>query len=65
MKVKSLVNFSGVPKGATGEAEHDGGLIKITWNDIQVLRGIPFKKRKLEDWFNQEEFNKYIEVLEQ
>ena len=64
MKIKSLIEFSGVPKGSTGKAEKDGSEWKITWNGIESLRGIPFEKRPLEDWFDEYEFKKYLEVIQ-
>lgn len=63
MKIKTLVEFSGVPKGTTGIAERDDNLWKITWDNIQVIRGMPLKKRELQDWFDQQEFDKYLEVV--
>ncbi len=63
MKIKSLVDFSAVPKGSTGIAERDGRLWKITWDQISVIRGIPLKKRLLQDWFDEQEFKKYLEII--
>lgn len=62
LKIKSLVEFSGVPKGTTGIAEREDDLWKISWDDIKVLRGIPFKRRPIQDWFDDDEFKKYLVV---
>lgn len=58
MKIKTTAEFSGVPKDTIGEAEKDGDLWKITWLGITKLFGD--KRRPLEDWFNQNEFDKYL-----
>ena len=63
MKVISLIAFSGVSKGTTGTAEKDGELWKVTWDGIHNMRGIPFKRRLLQDWFDSFEFSKYLKVL--
>lgn len=63
MKVRSLVEFSSVPKGTTGTAKKDGELWKVTWDDLKKSRGEQFKKRRLEDWFDEYEFTKYLEVI--
>lgn len=63
MKIKSIIEFSGVPKGTSGIATRDGALWKITWDDVEVMKGLPFKKRKLEDWFDDYEFKKYLVVI--
>lgn len=63
MKVKSLVEFSGIPKGTTGKAEKDDKLWKITWDGIKKFRGTPFTKKPIEDWFDEMEFKKYLEIL--
>ncbi len=66
MKIKSLVEFSGVPKGTTGTAERDPEYEnnwKITWDGITRMGGIPFRKKALEDWFDDEEFEKYLIVI--
>lgn len=63
MKVRSLVEFSSVPKGSTGIAIKDGELWKVTWDNVKKLRGKPFKKKRLEDWFDEYEFTKYLEVI--
>lgn len=55
MEIKTLVEFSGIPKGTTGQAERDGKIWKITWNLEQ-------RTKPLCDWFNQEEFDKYLVV---
>ena len=58
MKVISLVEFSGVPKGTTGICENDSSedSKKVTW-DLD-------RSKPLVDWFNEWEFKKYLEVLE-
>ena len=63
MKIKTLIEFSKVPKGTTGNAERDEDLWKITWDGIDRYGGMPFKKRPLQDWFNQSEFDKYLEII--
>jgi len=58
LKVKTRVDFSGVPKGTTGTAvkeTDDSGLYKITWNQG--------RHREIEDWFNQREFDQYLEII--
>ncbi len=64
MKIKSLIEFSRVPKGTTGMAERDGDLWKITWDNLETFRGMPFKKRPLQDWFDQGEFDQYLIEIE-
>jgi len=60
-KIKSLVDFSRVPKGTIGTIERDGDLWKVTWDNLpHVFRGMPFKKRPLQDWFSQQEFDQYL-----
>lgn len=61
MKVETLVGFSGVPKGTKGNAEKDYSNPpyinwKITW-DLE-------RTKPLVDWFNDEEFKKYLKVIE-
>jgi len=66
MRIKTTIEFSRVPKGTTGTAEKDPAYFnnwKVTWDGIETFRGMPFKKRPLEDWFNQEEFDKYLVVI--
>ena len=63
MRVKSLVEFASVPKGSVGTVVKDGKLWKITWDNVKKFRGSPFKKRKLEDWFDEYEFKTYLEVI--
>jgi len=63
LKVKSLVEFSGVPKGTVGTIEKDEELWKVSWDSILVFRGIPFKKRPLQDWFNDEEKKQYLVAI--
>jgi len=60
MIVKSLVEFSGVPKGTTGICENDNdreASKKVTW-DLD-------RSKPLVDWFNEWEFKKYLEVIRQ
>jgi len=57
MKVKTLVEFSGVPKNTTGTCEVDWSekkVWKVTWD---LERTKPFK---LIDWFDEYEFKKYL-----
>jgi len=63
MKIKSLIDFAGIPKGSTGDAVRDEKLWKITWDKFGTFRGIPFKKKPLEDWFDEYEFKKYLVVI--
>jgi len=65
LKVKTLVEFSGVPKGTTGICEYDTpanrkshfeGSKKVTW-DLD-------RSKPLVDWFTEWEFKKYLKVLE-
>jgi len=68
MKIKSLVDFSGVPKGTTGTAERDPTYEnnwKITWDDIETHGLVEgrFTKKPLADWFDDEEFKKYLVVI--
>jgi len=60
MKVKSLVEFSGVPKGTIGVIEKDDKLWKVSWTSILRFGGIPFRKKPLEDWFDDGERAKYL-----
>ena len=58
MKIKTLVPFSGVPEGTTGIAERDPEYHnnwKITW-DLE-------RSRPLSDWFDQSEFDEYLEEI--
>ncbi len=57
MKVKTVVEFSGVPKGTTGNAERDDIEWKVTW-DLK-------RTKPLIDWFDEAEFKKYLKVLEE
>ena len=52
MKIRTLVEFSGVPKDTTGIAEPDGDSWKITWD-------LP-RTKPLVDWFDEFEFKKYL-----
>jgi hypothetical protein len=58
MKVKTLVEFSGVPKNTTGICEEDWRekkVWKVTW-DLE-------RTKPLIDWFDEYEFKKYLEIL--
>ena len=64
MKVKTIVEFSGVPKNTTGicNEDHDADwsdkkVWKVTW-DLE-------RKKPLIDWFDEVEFKKYLKVLEE
>ena len=69
MKIKTLIEFAGVPKGTTGEAEVDHEatwskekVYKVLWdlpNFINVITGKP-----IYDWFNQKEFDDFLEVTQ-
>ncbi len=61
MRIKTNHEFSGVPKGTTGEAHIHEDLWKITWNLPKRVFGLD--SIPLEDWFDQEEFDKYLVVL--
>lgn len=61
MKIRTNKEFSGVPKGTTGEAHIHEDLWKITWDLPKRFFGV--KSRRLEDWFDQDEFDKYLVVL--
>jgi len=62
MKVKSLVEFSGVPIGSVGTIEKDGDLWKVSWDNIMRfgLTNGKFGKKHLEDWFNKQAKKKYL-----
>jgi hypothetical protein len=58
LKIRTKVNFAGVPKGTTGIAEPDEdvkGIWKITWEQG--------RHREIEDFFNQREFDQYLEKI--
>lgn len=58
MKIKTLVPFAGVPKETTGIAERDPKFHnnwKVTW-DLE-------RSRPLIDWFDQSEFDEYLEEI--
>jgi len=61
MRIKTLVEFSGVPKNTTGYCEedkddwHDGKKMwKVTW-DLTTRKSKP-----LVDWFDQGEFDRFL-----
>ena len=60
MKIRTKVAFSGVPQGTTGIAErdyeYDEVMYKVVW-DLQ-------RTKPLTDWFDEEEFKKYLEVIQ-
>lgn len=62
MKIKTLVEYSGVPKGTTGIAEIEKDrpfskkkMWKITWD-------LP-RTKPLVDWFDESEFKENLEVF--
>ena len=64
MKIKTLVEFSGVPKGTTGIAERDPDYEnnwKVEWDLPLQLYGT--KRKPLTDWFDEREFKKFLKVL--
>jgi len=63
MRIKTNHEFASVAKGTMGIAVRDGDLWKITWDNHKVFRGLPFKKRPLEDWFDDKEFKQYLEIV--
>ena len=55
-KIRSLQQFSGVPKGTTGVMEKDDNdLWRVTW-DLE-------RSKPLVDWFNEWEVKKYLEGI--
>lgn len=54
IRIKSLIDFSGIPKGTTGIAFPDGEEYEVTWD---------LPDRKIKDWFDKYEFNKYLVVI--
>lgn len=62
MKIKTLVKFSGVPTGTTGEAELDGNLWKITWDLTHDMKGNP-RFKPLVDWFDNQEFERFLKKI--
>ena len=59
MRIKTLVEFSGVPKDTTGlcEEEHEEWhkgkkMWKVTWDLV--------RSKPLIDWFDQREFDKFL-----
>lgn len=62
MRIKTIVEFSGVAKGTEGEAEWDKDTNmhwKVTWDLKTHADGTP-RFRPLVDWFDKEEFEKYL-----
>ena len=62
MKIETLVEFSGVPKGTRGQAEKDEELWKITW-DLPNFRN-KITKKPIQDWFDEYEFKKYLVTID-
>lgn len=65
MKIRTRVQFSGVPIGTIGEAEKDDRnpeLYKITWELTHDGTGRK-REKPLVDWFNQEEFDNFLEII--
>ena len=64
MKIRTKVEFAGVPAGTQGLAdlEPDGRLYKVTWDLTSPERHIS-REKPLVDWFTQQEFNRYLEVV--
>ena len=60
LKIETLTEWSGVPKGTFGQAEWEkfDNLYRITW-DLERYKNSRFKLR---DWFTKKEFNKYLKV---
>ncbi len=64
MKIRTKREFSGVPAGTTGTAIKDNvsshgeaiNLWKITWD-------LPGRFKPLMDWFDQKEFDMYLEKI--
>ena len=66
-RIRTKIAFSGVPKGTEGTAEFDdskwyaqSGQWRITW-ELEGVRAS--QKRPLVDWFDQEEFDMYLEEI--
>lgn len=61
MRIKTLHEFSGVPKGTTGIAERDDIdnkiEYKITWDLVSNCNRIT---KPLIDYFDEDEFKKYL-----
>jgi hypothetical protein len=61
MEIKTKTEFAGVPKGTTGTAIMDGNLWRVSW--ALPLRYYGGKLKPLMDWFNQGEFDQYLEII--
>jgi len=62
MKVKTLTEFSGVPKGTTATCVK---VEKPSWTkkkSYKVTWDLP-RSKPLVDWFNEEEFKMYLVVV--
>jgi hypothetical protein len=61
-RIRTLVAFSGVPRGTTGTvigadpAGDDGWSLAIRWD-------IPGRTRMLVDWFSRDEYERYLEEI--
>ena len=62
VKMKSSVEFSGVPMGTEGEVERDGKLWKVTWNIKTHSDGRP-RFKPLVDWFSDDEKENFLELI--
>jgi hypothetical protein len=65
-RIRTRVEFSGVPKGTTGrvvvaDAMREGFDVAIEWE----LPSRPFgtQRRRLRDWFDKFEFEKHLEEI--
>ena len=70
MKIKTLVEFSGVPKDSTGECVEDLNanwsnkkVWKVTWNLPDYNGRGRHRSKPLIDWFDEFEFKKYLVIL--
>lgn len=65
-RIRTKIAFSGVPKGTEGTAdlekdtESTFGKWRITW-ELEGVRAS--QKRPLVDWFDQKEFDMYLEEI--
>jgi hypothetical protein len=56
VKVESLVEFSGVPKGTIGIVEIDGKRFKIIWE-------LPNRVKPLVDWFSKDDYDRFLKEI--
>ena len=61
--IRSLVEFSGVPKGTTGKviradktAYEDSYNVGIEWD-------LPYRHKPLVDWFSRDEYYRFLEEI--